>query len=137
MRFLSWCKDGGPESPVSAFWLLEIKSLFSVGLLRFGHGTRSAYHSHAFNSWSWLLRGELLEQDLNGAQKVYFPGFRWIRTRRETFHRVKSYGTSWVLTVRGPWKKTWREYDPTNKKWIVLSNGRVVVEQKLDLGSDV
>lgn len=124
MRFLSWCKDGGPESTVSAFWLLEIKSLFSVGLLRFGHGTRSAFHNHAFNSWNWVLSGSLLERLLHGGQKVYFPSFRPIRTLRETFHRVRSWGNSWVFTVRGPWSRTWEEYNPETGDWTILSNGR-------------
>jgi hypothetical protein len=49
MKFLSKCKDGGPESPVTAYVLVEIKSLFSVMLLHFS-GTREAFHSHAFNA---------------------------------------------------------------------------------------
>lgn len=125
MRFLSWCKDGGPESPVSAFWLLEIKSLFSIGLLKFGHGTRSAYHTHAFNSWSWLLKGQLLETFVDDKpQRVYFPSWRWVKTFRNTFHRVASWGTSWVLTFRGPWRKTWREYNPETEEYTILSDGR-------------
>jgi hypothetical protein len=33
MNFLNKTKDGGPESTVWAYWLIEIKSLFSVALL--------------------------------------------------------------------------------------------------------
>ena len=48
-------KDGGPESTVWGFWLIEIKKLFSVALLCFENGSREAFHTHAFNSVSWVL----------------------------------------------------------------------------------
>lgn len=133
MRLLSWCKDGGPESTVSAFWLLEIKSLFSVGLLRFGHGSRSSYHTHAFNSWSWLLSGQLLETSYydNEPQRVYTPSWRWIKTAREVFHRVASWGNSWVFTLRGPWRKYWYEYNPEAGQWTSLTHGRKEVGRVL------
>mgnify|MGYP001575993171 CR=1 FL=1 len=57
MKLFYYGKDGGPESHVWGFWLIEAKSLFSIVLLRFENGTREAYHSHAFNSLSWVLRG--------------------------------------------------------------------------------
>jgi 8-oxo-dGTP diphosphatase len=61
MRFLEKTKDGGPESPVIGYFLIEIKSLFSIVLLHFG-GTREAFHSHAFNAVTLWLKGRVLEQ---------------------------------------------------------------------------
>jgi len=48
-------------------------------------------------------------------------------TPRSTFHRVNALENTYVLTVRGPWSKTWHEYDPHEKEYIKLSNGRKVV----------
>lgn len=48
--FCQWGKDGGPESKVWGLWVLRIKTLFTVVLLKFENGTRDAYHSHAFGS---------------------------------------------------------------------------------------
>jgi hypothetical protein len=126
MKFLQRGKDGGPESHVYGYWLVEIKGLFSVVLLRFEDGTRSAYHSHAFNSISWLLAGGgLLERDKHGLITNYFdPGLRPIITRRSTFHQVKSFGRNWVLSFRGPWAKTWKEYLPEEGREITLADGR-------------
>jgi hypothetical protein len=59
MRFFHHGKDGGPESPVEGYWLFEIKWLCSIVLLKFNDGGREAYHSHAFNALSWLLKGDL------------------------------------------------------------------------------
>ena len=123
MKFLSYGKDGGPESTVSGFWLVEIKSLFSIVLLRFGHGSRAAYHEHAFDSVSWLLKGRLWEKQLRGTLEDYHkPSWLPIVTKRDTYHQVHSFGTSWVLSIRGPWTKTWKEYRPTGE--VTLTHGR-------------
>ena len=129
MKFFSRSKDGGPDSTVTAYWLFEIKSLFSIALLRFEDGSRDEYHSHAFNSVSWLLSGGLSEQHRNQYLGVecHYPGIRPIITKRSTFHRVWSGGRSWVLTFRGPWSKTWREYDPRTREFSTLAHGRKII----------
>ncbi len=129
MKLLARAKDGGPDSSVVGYWLIEIKGLVSIALLRFANGSRQAFHSHAFNSVSWVLRGRLREQHLSGREEVCRPSWRPVITRRRTFHRVISEGTSWVLTLRGPWAATWREYHPASGRYQTLTHGRVVVRQ--------
>lgn len=131
MKFFRKGKDGGPESTVTGYWLIELKWLFSIALLKFENGTRDSYHSHAFHSLSWLLKGALIEKlfyggDLNEYEPSIFP----ILTKRSTFHRVASHGTTWVLTFRGPWSKQWQEYDPITRTYSTLEKGRVVVEER-------
>lgn len=113
MKFLSLSKDGGPRSTVWAYWLVELKPLFSVVLLRFDNGTRDAYHSHAFDAVSWVLRGRLVEiciGALTPGVRTYVPSVRPVITKRDTFHKVHSVGRTWVLSFRGPWVDRWREY---------------------------
>lgn len=124
MNILKVTKDGGPESTVWAHWLVEMKRLFSVALLRFEDGTRDAYHNHAFESVSWVLKGELTEEHLNGKVEVHRPSLRPVRTHRGTFHRVRSKGRTWVLTFRGPWERLWAEYIPAERRVVTLSDGR-------------
>lgn len=112
MKFLETTKDGGAESTVWAHWLIEIKSLFSIALLRFEDGTRDAYHSHAFDCVSWVLSGRLLEVHRDGRVQWHTSSLRPVITRRSTYHRVASIGRTWVLTFRGPRSKTWREATP-------------------------
>ena len=128
MKFFRKAKDGGPESTVTAYWLAEIKGLFSIGLLTFEDGSRESYHTHAFNSLSWLLWGKLTEFPLNRYMKVntYRPSLRPIATYRKTYHKVFSQKTSWVLTFRGPWSKQWKEYNPATGLTSILVNGRIV-----------
>lgn len=76
MKFFKKMKDGGPESTVTGYWLAEIKSLFSVVLLRFDGKSREAFHTHAFNSWSWVIKGSLTEEMLDGKINKYVPSIR-------------------------------------------------------------
>lgn len=126
MKFFHYAKDGGPDSTVWGYWLIEAKKLFSVALLCFEDGSRDEHHSHAFNSVSWVIKGKLLEHMLNGKLQAYRPSLWPIITKRDTFHRVVSVGRTWVLTFRGPWHDVWQEYHP--KKGIYnLTHGRKIV----------
>lgn len=125
MRFLEICKDGGPESKVWAYVGIEVKSLFSIILLRFEHGSREAYHSHAFNAMSWVLSGCLVEFVKEAREvNLYRPSVRPVFTSRDTFHQVRSRGRTWVLSFRGPWSRTWREYIPAEARTVTLTHGR-------------
>lgn len=128
MKILKWSKDGGPESPVDAFFVVEIKSLFSVALLRFNEGGREAFHTHAFNAWTWFISGDLVEEDINGEFHIYERNILPKITRRTKNHRVIANKTSWCITVRGPWAKTWTEDTETHH--TVLTHGRRIVERR-------
>jgi hypothetical protein len=118
--------DGGRDSTVWGFWLIEAKRLFSVVLLRFAPGTRDAHHSHAFNCISWVLRGKLVERHLNGTTQIHRPSWKPVMTYRDTFHQVESVGVTWVFSLRGPWAKTWQEHTKTEGVYT-LQSGRVRV----------
>ena len=124
-RLLAVTKDGGEESRVGAFHLLSIKALFSIILLKFEDGSRDAYHSHAFNCLSWVLGpGSLTEHHLAGKIEKHWPSWLPFVTRRSTFHKVVSDGTTYVLTLRGPWANYWQEF--TSAKGVrTLTHGRV------------
>lgn len=128
MKLLKKMKDGGDESTVTGYWLIEWKRAFSIVLLKFEGDSREAYHEHAFNCFSWVLRGRLFEdfRTEHGTNCRWIPAsWRPFITRRSTFHKVSSVGTSWVLSFRGPWAKTWREYRPLEGREVTLTHGRI------------
>lgn len=135
MKLFSYGKDGGPESKVWGFWFIEIKWLFSIVLLKFDLGTRPAFHNHAFNCYSWLLSGRLMETVLKKSSdgslrcvNIYVPSVFGFPTYRDTFHQVEALTTSYVLSFRGPWSDTWDEYIPEEDKTVTLTHGRKVIE---------
>jgi hypothetical protein len=124
MKLFSKSKDGGPESTVTGYWLVECKSLFSVVLLKFEGKSREAYHSHAFNSLSWVLKGWLRERHWDGLVHDHVRSIMPIITLTDTVHKVDSLEpVTWVLSFRGPWQETWQEWT-YEKGFTTLSNGR-------------
>jgi hypothetical protein len=124
--FFTKRKDGGPESKVWGYWLVELKWLFSVALLMFARGSREAFHSHAFNAVSWVLRGQLRERLIDGTEVVYKASWRPVWTPRERLHQVFGEADrTWVLTFRGPWVLTWIEMSAAGK--LRLTHGRRIV----------
>ncbi len=129
MKLFRKAKDGGPESTVTGYWLIEWKRLFSIVLLKFDDGSRDKYHSHAFGSLNWIVNdGQVDEHDLDGTMVRHRRSIWPVVTPRSKFHRVVSRGTTWVLSIRGPWSKTWDEFDPKTKETVTLTHGRQVVE---------
>ena len=127
MKFFKKMKDGGGESTVTGYWLIEMKSLVSIVLLKFEGESRDAYHEHAFNCLNWLISGNLYEMQLNGKHRWWTPSLIPFIIRRTDFHKVDSGGISWVLSLRGPWVKTWKEYLPEENRERILTNGRIEV----------
>lgn len=140
LRLFWKAKDGGPDSNVTGYWLIECKALCSIALLKFSEGSREAYHSHAFNAWSWILWGGLREfwrehfNDFGGVtltfNRMMLPSFKPIYTPRDRLHQVHGVAkTTWALTFRGPWKDTWNEFFEKTGKWVRLTHGRKVVKE--------
>lgn len=133
MKFFRKAKDGGLESSVTGYWLLESKRLGSIVLLRFDGQSREAYHTHAFHCINWVLKGQLWERLLDGRDAVYSAAWRPFFIGRRDFHKVSStVDHTWVLSVRGPWVREWCEYLPATKEIVVLTNGRKVVGRYWD-----
>jgi len=130
VKLLFKSKDGGPESNVTGYWLIESKSLFSIVLLRFSAGTREAFHNHAFNAISWVLSGCLFEELRdNVVGNLLLPSITPVYTSRDRFHKVHGMVSStWVLSFRGPWSKYWNEYS-TKSGLTTLTNGRKLVNE--------
>lgn len=126
MRFFEKVKDGGPTSPVDGYVLIELKGLFSIMLLKFNKGVRHAYHTHAFNAWTWFLSGEMIEESLDGEQLKYTKALSPKTTLRNKNHRVRAIKDSWCFTIRGPWVSTWTE--DLEGSTITLTHGRNIVK---------
>jgi hypothetical protein len=135
-RLFSVRSDGGKDSGVTAYFLIEWKPVISIGLLHFKPGTREAYHSHAFNALTWWLQGSVTEVKLiepvrefgdvvsykENEEKDYIPSIIPKYTSRDNFHKVIAHESTYALTIRGPWKDTWREY--RKDIYVTLTHGR-------------
>jgi quercetin dioxygenase-like cupin family protein len=129
MKVFSKCKDGGPDSPVDGYFLIEIKSLFSIVLLKFNKGKRDVYHNHAFHALTWFLKGDMIEHIWGKEDRIYHKSFLPKITLRDEVHLVEAIEDSWCITLRGPWSKTWNEVDAKGNT-TTLTHGRIVVDDE-------
>ena len=131
-RFLESRYDGGKDSPVTGYWLVEMKNWFSIALLCFNPGHRENYHSHAFNAYTWFLSGSVLEDRIVKDKQSIHQCRSWgpsiipKYTPKDNCHKVSVKGNKpvWALTFRGPWDKYWYEYNESDDEIIVLTHGR-------------
>jgi len=123
MRILQKTKDGGPNSPVDAYFLIESKRFGSIALLKFNPGTREAYHTHAFDALTWFICGNMWEQGYLSKRLTQYHRSIWPKcTLKEDNHRVVCLKPSWAFTLRSPWKDTWTETKKGKK--TTLTHGR-------------
>lgn len=125
IKICSFGKDGGDESTVFGFWIVELKKLFTIVFLKFEGMSREAYHNHAFNSISWVISGMLIEEMLDGSTRIHTPSIIPIITPREDFHKVSSFGNTYVISFRGKWDDVWHE--KINNDYIRLTHGRKIL----------
>lgn len=116
--------DGGKDSGVTGYFLIEWKKFFSIGLLHFKEGSREAYHMHSFNAISWFIIGSVKEEHFDGTIKCFKPSIKPKYTSRECFHKVFAYTDTWCFTIRGPWVDHWLEYREKEKRMVLLTHGR-------------
>ena len=135
-RLFTKRSDGGKDSGVTAYFLIEWKILFSIAILKFNKGSREAYHTHAFNALTWWLKGKvkeasfyaifnghyILTQRYDDGIKEYKPSIVPKYTSRLHFHKIIAIKDTFALTLRGPWNDLWFEFK--NDKLYRLTHGR-------------
>lgn len=128
MKLFHKSKDGGPDSNVTGYWLIESKSLFSIVLLRFKKGSREAFHTHAFHAISWILKGKMREDTkFPDSTNMLVPSILPLFTPRERLHKVTGIADdTWAVSFRGPWNEVWYEYF-SEGRWDTLTNGRKII----------
>jgi len=117
--------DGGKNSGVTGYFLIEWKPVFSIGILHFKKGSREAYHSHAFNAVTFWLHGSVTEEKIDGTNKNFKGSIRPKHTARTNCHKVIAHKDTYALTFRGPWLDYW--YEIVNGCQINLTHGRKIL----------
>lgn len=119
--------DGGHDSGVTGYFLIEWKLFFSIGILHFKQGSREAFHSHAFNAFTFWLKGRVTEiTHPSHTQLDFSAGLKPKYTPRNKFHKILAHSDTYAITFRGPWVDHWYEFKKS--KLITLTHGRKIVE---------
>lgn len=125
VRFLCKRNDGGKDSGVYSYNLIEWKGGFSIALLKFNPNLREAFHSHAFNAFTFWLKGEVLEE-FPDKKPIKWNPLSWKYTPRENMHKITVIKPAWALTIRGKWVDCWFELRSGEK--VTLTHGRKIIK---------
>jgi hypothetical protein len=122
VKLLSKAADGGKNSGVTGYFLIEWKRAFSIVLLHFAKGTREAFHEHAFNAWTLWLKGRVREHICGQGRGDIFRAGQLKFTPRACCHKIEALEPTWALSIRGPWVDRWREW--RQGRFVTLTHGR-------------
>jgi len=127
MKLFTKSHDGGKDSGVTGYFLIEWKNVFSIVLLNFKNKYRENYHSHAFNAYTWWLKGIAYEY-IYGKEgfKTWNPSIFPKYTSKEHIHKICVEKNVWAISFRGPWNKRWQEVNSKGEV-ITLTHGRKII----------
>lgn len=126
MKLFSVSYDGGKDSGVTGYWLIEWKKVVSIVLLKFNPNHRENFHSHAFNAFTWWVKGTAVEELEDGTLLKWTPSLLPKFTPRSNMHKIHVKSTTWAFSVRGPWQDVWREKTPSGTE-IRMTHGRKIL----------
>lgn len=114
--------------PIDQYVIFECKYLFSIIIFNFieSDKVQDRFHTHAFNSVSFKLKGYYEEHilDENG-ETLIVPRHNVVKFfERDIYHAIGKSNDCWTLLLAGPWKQTWKEFFPNLRKIETLSWSR-------------
>lgn len=129
------------EGHVDQYILFENKYLFSIIFYRWATIDQIRFHTHAFNSIAFLLKGWYWEKVIfNGIEMTNFVNVPLVPRliNKGYCHAIENAkpGTMTMVLV-GPWCQNWYEYFPDTKKWVKYKWGRIKVGTYDKLEDDI
>lgn len=115
MKIVFWKRKtiGLGAQNVTELTILEYKKLFSIKLFKFHKtdGKQDRFHTHAFNAYSFLLKGNYIEEVLDGdvIKKLPRNRSRVLFIPKDSFHRITKSTNCTTILITGPWGKTFKE----------------------------
>ena len=125
------------KGSVTQYIVFENKYLFSILFYKWNTIDQIRFHTHAFASFAFLLRGWYWEKVIfnkiemtNFVNQPLWPRF----LPRNYCHAIQNAkpGTL-TMVITGPWQKNWHEYFPDTKTWVKYAWGREKVGRYREL----
>lgn len=97
---------------IKRFTVIEIKYLFGIIVNIFNTENQDRFHSHAFNAFSLMLKGNYKEDVILPDGSVITKLIEKSRfIPRNYIHKItKSTQNAMSITFEGPWESIWNEY---------------------------
>ena len=113
--------------------IFESKKIGGIWLYNWQTIKQNRFHTHAFSSYAFLLRGSYTEEvivDGKIVQRTVNQRFKPRHLPKNYCHRIlKAEPHTWTIVFFGKWIPFWWEYFDDTKTWIKYSWGRKVVDK--------
>lgn len=116
-KLLHWDTTSLGVGNIKRFTLIELKYIGGIIINCFNTDNQDRFHSHAFHSFSLMLKGYYLEEVIQDNKIITKKIERSRIIPKNYIHKItKSSPNAISITFEGPWGSTWTEY---------FNNGRV------------
>lgn len=113
--------------------IFENKKIGGIWLYNWQTIKQNRFHTHAFSSYAFLLRGSYTEEvivDGKIVERTVNQRFKPRYLPKNYCHRIlKADPHTWTIVFFGRWIPYWWEYFSDTKTWVKYSWGRKVVEK--------
>lgn len=122
------------DGHIIQYTLFEHKKIGGIWLYNWKTIKQNRFHTHAFNSIAFLLRGGYTEQVIRNTGVIEWNKVnQWLKPRflpMNYTHRIcEAEPNTWTIVFFGPWKKYWYEFFEDTKTWVKYTWGRKVVNK--------
>lgn len=108
------------EQLVSELTILEYKKWFSLKLFHFHktEGSQDRFHTHAFNAYSFLIKGDYTEEVIENDKivKLKRSRKRVLFIPKDTYHRITKSNGCYTVLLTGSWGNKFKELRETTVK---------------------
>lgn len=132
MKWFSKQKVALGEGYVTQYTIFEAKTFGGIWLYNWKTIDQMRFHTHAFSSVAFTLRGSYTEEVLNSDGTVTTNEVaNWLRPRyipSGYCHRIQgARKNTWTIVFFGPWRKSWWEFFPDTSTWVQYGWGRKIL----------
>lgn len=124
---------------IQRFTIFEFKPLCGIIINIFNTVDQDRFHSHAFHSWSWMIRGWYEEDTLMFDKNYQYIGEvnkRITKSRiipRNYIHKIKRSSKNAIsVTFEGSWLPYWSEYFDDGRVKVYHWGREVKYDSKYD-----
>jgi len=121
------------EGHIVQYTLFESKNWGGVWIYNWKTIEQNRFHTHAFSSYAFLLRGSYTEEVIKDGEIKERVVDQWMKPRyllMNYCHRIlEAIHNTWTIVFFSKWIGHWREYFGDTKTWVKYGWGSKVLEK--------
>lgn len=130
-KILHFDKTALGVGDIQRFTLFEIKYLCGIIVNIFNTKDQDRFHSHAFHSFSLMLKGHYYEEVIENNKVITKKISKSRIIPKNYIHKIKQSAPNTVsITFEGPWGSSWTEFFDTGRVKMYGWGRKVLYDSK-------